>query len=564
MSYSQTEIRSLLDSLDEQTAEALESETLDFKECPSEDELRKFAKKYAICFGNASGGTVVFGVRDKVVGRTEAVAGINFAPDLGSIESALYDAVDPKPGVKFEWMDDGSRRLLMMHVISTTPPYTTTGGEGWVRIGKDCKPLVGSLLRQLQAGAGLLDQTRETLTLPDPMAGVSEAGLEALRREMRRVSAADDLIKMSDSEFCTRLGILRDGRLTLGGLLVVGREEMLAELMPNHEWRYSRMRSDTDYETPPASGHECILLALEKIMALLQQQNPITTVPYGLFHAEFPQYPTIALREALLNAFAHRDYAIPGMVFLRHWKNGIEINSPGGFVGGVTPENILHHVPVTRNRYLVETILQATRLVNRNNLGVPRMFRALLQEGKEPPEFLDAGETVQVTFPGQAADAGFKALITFLAEQQQEELDLDTLLLLHFFHRRHEAGWAEVREAYPYGGDRSLRELLAKMETRLFLLEHTGGGRGPHTVYRLTQWAKAFLSAAVAGNGSGNRGAMKLRILFLLAERPRSNQELRMLTSLSRTYITTLLQELAQAGHVRLGGRGSTALWSKK
>jgi len=564
MIYSQADIFQILDLLDEQNADSLESETLDFKECDTEEKLKAFAQEYAVCFGNASGGTVVFGVRDKPIGRSAAIVGIDFAPDLGDIQAFLYDTIDPKLPVKFDWMDVENRRLLLMHVISTTPPYTTTGGRGWIRVGKHCKPLVGSLLRQLQAGAGLSDLTREMFPLHEPMAAVSEAALDVLRREMRRFQAPEELLKLPAADLCTKLGILREGRLTLGGLLVVGREEALTEYVPSHEWRYSRMRSDTDYETQPASGRECILLALEKITGLLQQQNPITTVPSGLFHAEFPQYPTIALREVLLNAFAHRDYSIPGMVFIRHWKDGIEVNSPGSFVGGVSPNNILHHAPVTRNRYLVETILQATRLVNRNNLGVPRMFRALLQEGKEPPEFSDAGETVRVTFPGQAADFGFKALVTFLVEQQHAELDVDTLLLLHFFHRRHEAQWEEVRQSYPYD-DRGLRERLAWMETRLFLLEHTGGGRGPNTVYRLTRQAEAILNsgAAIEQQGHAGKEAMKLRILSLLAERPLHNQELRTLTGLSRARVTILLQELAQQEQVRLDGRGSGALWRK-
>jgi len=86
-----------------------------------------------------------------------------------------------------------------------------------------------------------------------------------------------------------------------------------------------------------------------------------------------------------MNAFTHRDYSIPGMVFIRNYHERFEINNPGGFVGGVTPANILRHQPVTRSRYLVETVLLATRLVNRQNLGVPRIFRALLEEEKEPP-----------------------------------------------------------------------------------------------------------------------------------------------------------------------------------
>jgi len=65
----------------------------------------------------------------------------------------------------------------------------------------------------------------------------------------------------------------------MAGLLVAGGDESIAEHAPNHEWKYSRMRTDTDYETLPVSGRDCILVALDKIMLLLGQQNPMTTVP---------------------------------------------------------------------------------------------------------------------------------------------------------------------------------------------------------------------------------------------------------------------------------------------
>jgi hypothetical protein len=64
MAHSSEKILSLLPLLDEQIADDLETETLDFKECPSETKLRELAKEMAICFGNASGDTVVIGVRE--------------------------------------------------------------------------------------------------------------------------------------------------------------------------------------------------------------------------------------------------------------------------------------------------------------------------------------------------------------------------------------------------------------------------------------------------------------------------------------------------------------------
>lgn len=560
MTHSTQDIFALLSLLDEQTADSLETETLDFKECPTETKLKELALRMAVCFGNSLGGTVVFGIRNKAIGRQKAVVGIDFAPDLDAIRGSLYDSIDPKLPVQFEWLLDEARRLLLMHVPSINPPYTTTDGQGWMRIGKDCKPLTGSLRHQVHERAGLADPTREFVPLSDPMAGISPAALELLRREMREAGAPDDQTTRPDRELCVKLGMIRDGRLTLGGLVVAGREELLAEHAPNHEWKYSRMRSDVELDTLPVTGRESILVALDKLKLVLAQQNPITTLESDFFHTEFPRYPVLALREALLNAFVHRDYTIPGMVFIRHWNDRVEINSPGGFVGGVTPQNILHHPPVTRNRYLVDTILTATRLVNRQNMGVPRIFKSLLEEGKEPPRFEEVGQTVRLTFPGQEVDQAFRRLIRFVVETQEARLDADTLLLLHFFRRRQEAEWTEIREAYPYN-DRQLREKLAFLENDVLAIEHSGSG--DTRIYRLSRRAAAILAQGTTDELTRrfDKEAMKSRILALLRDRPLRNKEVRAFTDLDRQQVTAIMQELAQEGLVRLDGFGVGARW---
>jgi ATP-dependent DNA helicase RecG len=406
----------------------------------------------------------------------------------------------------------------------------------------------------------LSDPTAKVLSLDETYRAISPAAIEILRREMKNMGSPGDLLACDDKDLCVKLGFLKDGSLTIAGLLVAGRDEFIAEHAPNHEWKYSRLRTDTDYETPPVSGRDCILVALDKIMLLMGQQNPMTTVPSGLFHAEFPQYPTIAMREALLNAFAHRDYTIPGMVFIRHYRDRFEINSPGGFAGGVTPENILHHAPVTRNRYLVETVLLATHLVNRQNLGVPRIFRALLEEGKEPPVFDEIGQTVRVTFPGQKVDQAFKSLLSFLTDKQGAYLDVDDLLLLHFFRQRHEANWNDIRDAYPYD-DRRLHEKLASLETNMLMLEHSGSGRG--MTYRLSRRASAILNEGVTYDMTRrlDREANKVRILSLLKDRPLRNAEIRAFTDLERQQVTAILKALKFEGLVFLDGRGAGARW---
>ena len=92
MVHTPEKILTLLPLLDEQIADDLESETLDFKECPTETKLRELAKETAVCLGNASGGTVVFGVKERVRGCDKAIMGLDFAPDLEALNATLYDS----------------------------------------------------------------------------------------------------------------------------------------------------------------------------------------------------------------------------------------------------------------------------------------------------------------------------------------------------------------------------------------------------------------------------------------------------------------------------------------
>jgi len=68
---------------------------------------------------------------------------------------------------------------------------------------------------------------------------------------------------------------------------------------------------------------------------------------------------------------------------LKHYKDKLIITNPGNFIGGISPSNILHHPPVARNLHLTD-LMDKLRLVNRSNLGVPRIYKSLLIEGKEP------------------------------------------------------------------------------------------------------------------------------------------------------------------------------------
>ena len=112
------EIQELLDELDRQPADSLEAQDLDFKEW-NKDSLNAAVSllvEMAICMANGGGGTVVFGVNDKAVGRSAAIIGVPPEIDINRLKKAVYDTTDPKMMPVFEDLSvpEGTGRLLVM------------------------------------------------------------------------------------------------------------------------------------------------------------------------------------------------------------------------------------------------------------------------------------------------------------------------------------------------------------------------------------------------------------------------------------------------------------------
>jgi len=88
------EVRLLLDDLDVVPADELEDQDLDFKEwiMRSRSDALNQVVEYAVCMANGGGGTVVFGVRDRVIGRGQAILGVPLEIDINLLKKVVYDS----------------------------------------------------------------------------------------------------------------------------------------------------------------------------------------------------------------------------------------------------------------------------------------------------------------------------------------------------------------------------------------------------------------------------------------------------------------------------------------
>ncbi len=567
MPRSRRDIEQLLGELNRGPADALEDQGLDFKEWDtrSDHQSVRLAVASALCMANGGGGTVVFGVRDSVVGRDRAVVGVPHHVSVNRLKLGVYDGTDPRLTPVFEEVNvpEGTGRLILMHVYPGMPPYTDTAGRGTVRIGKDCKPLTGTVRRRLLDQFGDNDFTGTTVDVPLSRI-VSSVAMESLRATARRERAPSDLIRLRDSDLLEAIGVIRERRPTRAAVLLAGSPQAIRRHLPTFVWTHLRMATPTDY-SGREDGQEAITVSLDRIVDRIMVDNPIQTVRQGLHHFEYRTYPEVAIREALLNALCHGDFRRGGPRLVKQYSDRIEISSPGGFVGGITPENILHHEPATRNPCLVDALTRL-RLVNRGNLGMERIFSSLLMEGKPPPLIVDGGESVRVTF--RAADVSVPIRM-FVANEADNGVILaaDHLLVLTHLLRKAEID-AALAAQLCHRHESDARWLLASMETDLGYLKR--GGPQSKRYWILNPETRARLSGVGTGSAVGQvvRESAKSRILDVLRTRanrgepPLANADVREITLLDRQQVNRLIHELAQDGHLRIEGHGRGARYA--
>ena len=447
----------------------------------------------------------------------------------------------------------------------TTPPYTDTSGRAKVRIGTDCQPLTGTLRRRIIVETGETDFTAIEVA-GNPESHISASAMERLREIAQQERALEVLLDLDDLDLLRALlGLLRNGHLTRAGILLVGKEAAIREHLPGYSWTHVRMPNDTQYNDR-ADGIDALPVALSRITDRIMAGNPITTVEQGMFHFEYRTYSEVALREAMMNAFCHRDLRLPGPILVKQLAGKIEISNPGGFIGGISPTNILHHTPVARNPHLVDALTRL-RLVNRSNLGISRMFSELLREGKEPPIIEEQGESVKVSFLASQLSAPFRAFVTE-EDKRGRRLSVDHLLILQYLLRHAELDTAMAAHICQRH-ETEVREILSQMVRDFGYVERGGTGQG--TYWMLT--ADLHQRLSVPGHPERDRRidweTAKTRVLSIFRQRARqgepglSNREIRQITHLDRHQVLRLMRELSTENpDISPPGRGRNARYS--
>lgn len=249
------------------------------------------------------------------------------------------------------------------------------------------------------------EETINGATLDD----LDDRALDSYLDELRRTRPRAAFLRDPHEESLIRLQVVRrvEGHLrpTLAGLLMFGKypQQFLPQLMITFLQYYGtteeektpqgeRFMDNRRFEGPIP---EMVAEAETYVMGAMRKASLIE----GVVRRDIPEYPREAMREAIVNAVAHRDYSpyVRGSyVQIRMFADRIEIQSPGGLFGNVTVEN-MDEEQSTRNARLMRMMEDAHIVENRGS-GIRAMLDALRGANLEPPRFEDRRSSFLVTF----------------------------------------------------------------------------------------------------------------------------------------------------------------------
>jgi ATP-dependent DNA helicase RecG len=516
----------------------------------SNDAAARYLAGEMACLANtAGGGAIILGVADD-----GARIGTSLDPEW--LRHRIWQLTEQKLTVTVrEAQLDGSR-ILVLVTHEAIEPIRYSGRLTW-RVDDNCVEVDPTTWHsgKLQRSGVDWSAFPSGHTLDD----VSAAAIEIARRYLRAAGdeAALDLASASNEDLLRRLHLVDgEGRLTnAGSLLFVGTPDVGID--------YIRRDHSGGDSTSRVRSARPLLEQVWEVDQASQASNRVVHVPEGFAHGQLRAIPGRAAREAIVNGVVHRDWLSSLPTTVEHVGDTLTVTSPGGFIGGIAPSNIITHPAVPRYRSLAEA-MASIRLAEREGIGVDRMVRDMLAIGRPEPEISEVdGPYVRVGLVGGEPDAHVVDFLTHL-EPTEIGTDVDALLLIDHLSRH---GWIDVATARPVlqrpprETEAAMSRLAAsKLDGSPVITPIKGTPPGQPIAYRFSDAARAKLADRVdhLETSDGRTGL----ILGWARSRGRvSTTEVADMTGLSVPYVGLLLTSLEEEGLLSPGrenklGRG--------
>ncbi len=380
-----------------------ESETVEFKR--EMDRPERVAREF-VALANRQGGMVLIGVDDDLT-----VYGVTLRPGYKEwIANVGAQAVDPPLPLTCEVETVQGKTILVVHVPrGPHKPHCVREGEHrctvYIRHGTTSRPATREEIGSLYQEGGTFDFDLSSIsgaTLNDLNVNL----IEEYARNKLGIGLNELPIDLALQLINWKLLVERGGerQATLTGTLFFC--DRPGGFLPQARLWFKRFRglsTDADEWYPGKEIDAPVPEAIEKTIEYIKLYTVVEQVK-GLYRVQKAEYIEEVVREALVNAIAHRNYVRRGSrIRLFMFDDHLEVRNPGPLPNGVTIESMRYGVQVTRNPTVVR-YLRAYGYWEGDGLGVPRMIRLCRVNDIREPDFAQVGDEVVVTIYSRRYD----------------------------------------------------------------------------------------------------------------------------------------------------------------
>ena len=433
---------------------------------------------------------------EEIVGMTNTVGGVLFLgveddgtitgiqkkhKDAVGVTALIANSTVPPISVRAEVIKE-EKEVLKIEIPRSRGVVSTSSGKILRRRLKldgspEVIPMYSYEIPSRLSELGLLDFSAQ------PLAGAVLEDLDPNQRiRLRRIiqnrqGGEKALLTLQDDELDIALRLVTEvaGKYvpTMTGMLLIGKEERIAELMPTARSTFQVLEGTAVRINEESS--KPLLELFENYETYLKAWNPERETEYGLFRIPIPEFDWAAYREGLVNAFCHRDYTMLGSVRVLIDDEGMSISNPGGFIDGVNLKNLLTVEPHGRNPALADA-MKRIGLAEKTGRGIDRIYEGSIIFGRPWPDYTEStSRTVKLFIQRAKANLPFAKLIADEQKRQQKTLSIYTLMILSLLNGERRCSLDRIIEVTNLSENKVRAAVENMIETGL--LEASGNGK---------------------------------------------------------------------------------------
>lgn len=387
---------------------------------------------YVAALANERGGRLVFGMKDH---SPHEVVGTSFEEgNLGALEDEIYRRMRIRVTITELYepsVDAEMRKRVVVFNIPSRPIGKMLKYEGvpLMRTGESLREMSDEEMFKIlsEQEPDYSAKICEGLTMDDLDAGA----IRVMKLKYAEKNDNPGFESVSDKQALSDLELLVDGKLNYAALVLLGKQKAIKKYMPQNN-------VVIEYRNDPASIQydgrieiqQPLFLAVDEIWSYINQPtlNPQVHIRENAYIFDIKLFNEETIREAVLNAIAHRSMIVQNDVVIKQSPTELTITNAGGFPIGVDKSNVLTVNSTPRSKRLAE-VLQKTGLVEKSGQGVDKMFTNCIMEAKPLPDF-SATDNYQVslTFKTEIRDVPF---LVYIRQEQSKRPQHHKLNVFH-------------------------------------------------------------------------------------------------------------------------------------